>query len=556
MTHQKSAFLSAAEFLILAIMFTANYDLIISPSVIEDWQLKAYVSKISLFPTILLVLAFLHFTELGKRARHRYMYFREAPNQGFVLGSVVSLCACMQHLKCYQEPSRQEGEMDSLLSVYKTYTLAMSVATLFYEILYLLNIDIAFVAPVVMLSLGFLQDHFTDINFIVPLGAVILYFVMVFGMIKLCPRSFTIAEAAMISQGATLMVIDFTLLVVMKSGYQHLLHGYQLDALDGRLNESSALSALLTSAILISVCLSPVFYCLTWFTKTSRDTLIYSVAFYVGGIMNTLAIFFPATLIVVGANPLSYIASLLTKSVSFLIAYWVLLLLVSVAVVVWNTDYNTQSGRAFVPNIVIRKFFHFVAVLIFVPGIHFEPDFTKFASGVAIVILLICEYLRIFKIYPFGEILDRYMLSFVDERDCGKVILTHIYLLFGFSLPVWLFPFNSESPLCILLPYSGVISVGIGDSFASIIGSLYGISRIPGSSKTYLGFAACTTCQFLFSIVLVICLHGYVPLLDCAKILAAVCFTAAMECVTSQIDNLILPPFLYATLSLLFVGSK
>ena len=551
MSREKSVIVSATEFLLLTLMLISNYDLIISTSV-EDWL--PHVSKQNVLIMVILTLAFLHFAELGKRARHRSMYFREASSQGLVVGTVVPLSMCMQHFKIFQKILGEEDHAASMLTVYKNYSIAMNASTLFYGVLYLLNIDVMFVAPVIMLSLGFLQDHFTDVNFIVPLGSVVLYFIIFFGLIKLCPKSFTIAEGAVISQGATLMMIDFTILLVLKSGYKNLLHGYGLEVLEGRPDESLALESLLTSTIIISVCLSPVFYCLAWYAKTNKDTMIYSIAFYVGGIMNTFAIFIPVTYIILGMNPIWAIASLITPSIAILVAWWILLLVIAITIVVWNTVSNIPKEKQMFPNIIIRKFFHFIAVLIFVPGIHVAPNFTKLASGSATVVLIICEYLRIFKIYPCGQLLQKYLVSFVDERDSGKVLLTHIYLLFGVSLPIWLFTFNTKPSPFLLLPYSGVIALGIGDSFASIIGRIYGQSKIPGSSKTYLGAIACIISQFITSILLMICVAGYISLHDAVKILIGVSFTAAMECVTSQIDNLILSPVLYAIFSFLFNG--
>jgi len=57
-------------------------------------------------------------------------------------------------------------------------------------------------------------------------------------------------------------------------------------------------------------------------------------------------------------------------------------------------------------------------------------------------------------------------------RDNGKLILTPIYLIFGFSFPIWLdlFRFGRVT----LASYSGIISLGIGDTAASIIGKKFG----------------------------------------------------------------------------------
>ena len=53
-----------------------------------------------------------------------------------------------------------------------------------------------------------------------------------------------------------------------------------------------------------------------------------------------------------------------------------------------------------------------------------------------------------------------------------------------------------------LAQLSGIISVGIGDSAASIVGSKIGIHKWPGKKRTLEGSLAGLTAQFLFVICL------------------------------------------------------
>lgn len=39
---------------------------------------------------------------------------------------------------------------------------------------------------------------------------------------------------------------------------------------------------------------------------------------------------------------------------------------------------------------------------------------------------------------PYGQTLDRSLRPFLDKQDSGPLILTHVYLLSGCSLPLWL----------------------------------------------------------------------------------------------------------------------
>ncbi|CAE6476415.1 unnamed protein product, partial [Rhizoctonia solani] len=49
-----------------------------------------------------------------------------------------------------------------------------------------------------------------------------------------------------------------------------------------------------------------------------------------------------------------------------------------------------------------RKFFHALAVLMFVPGISWDPAFTHLAFSLAFSLFTFSEYIRYFAIYPFG----------------------------------------------------------------------------------------------------------------------------------------------------------
>ena len=63
------------------------------------------------------------------------------------------------------------------------------------------------------------------------------------------------------------------------------------------------------------------------------------------------------------------------------------------------------------------------------------------------------------------------MKSFVDEKDKGELILTHIYLLFGCSVPMWLFLDFSGNPL--FAHYSGLLIIGVGDAMVCLFISGY-----------------------------------------------------------------------------------
>uniref|UniRef100_T1HXV3 dolichol kinase n=1 Tax=Rhodnius prolixus TaxID=13249 RepID=T1HXV3_RHOPR len=94
-------------------------------------------------------------------------------------------------------------------------------------------------------------------------------------------------------------------------------------------------------------------------------------------------------------------------------------------------------------------------------------------------------------------------MKFADEKDEGPVALTPVYLLVGCALPLWLYPVTNISESDILPLISGLLTVGVGDSAASICGSLVGKNKWPGSKKTKEGTAACFLSQLFLVIALI-----------------------------------------------------
>ena len=80
------------------------------------------------------------------------------------------------------------------------------------------------------------------------------------------------------------------------------------------------------------------------------------------------------------------------------------------------------------------------------------------ATCATLYLFMVLESMRYYKIWKYKDI-DQYFLRHLDEKDVGKFILAHFYLLIGCSLPIWLF-FNSSRSVRL----TGAIVLGIGDS--------------------------------------------------------------------------------------------
>lgn len=99
-------------------------------------------------------------------------------------------------------------------------------------------------------------------------------------------------------------------------------------------------------------------------------------------------------------------------------------------------------------------------------------------TALLLAVFVVLETARIVDLKFVGDALNEAVALFVDEKDAGLVALTPIYLLVGCSLPLWLHP----CPWCAIRPdaidvlplLSGVLSVGVGDTVASVVGSKYG----------------------------------------------------------------------------------
>ncbi|KAN0063884.1 dolichol kinase [Thecaphora frezii] len=182
-----------------------------------------------------------------------------------------------------------------------------------------------------------------------------------------------------------------------------------------------------------------------------------------------------------------------------------------------------------------RKFFHALAVLLFVPGIAFDPAFTHLAFSLAFSIFIFAEYVRYYALYPFGASLHVFMSEFLDHKDSGPVILSHFYLLTGCAAPLWL---EGRSQI---LHQSGVLVLGVGDALASVVGRRYGRIYWPSSSKTVEGsaafFASIVGCAWLLRSV------GLCEHFSLGKYSFLVAALGLLEGVSDQNDNLLLPIF-------------
>ncbi|KAF8150767.1 hypothetical protein B0H34DRAFT_801693 [Crassisporium funariophilum] len=188
-----------------------------------------------------------------------------------------------------------------------------------------------------------------------------------------------------------------------------------------------------------------------------------------------------------------------------------------------------------------RKFFHSLAVVMFVPGLAIDPAFTHLSFSAAFALFTFTEYIRYFAIYPFGASVHLFMNEFLDHRDSGTAILSHFYLLTGCAGSLWL-----EGPSQ-LLQFTGILTLGVGDAAASIIGRRLGVYRwSPTTFKTLEGSLAFVLSIFVSAML--VRLSGYVEAFSSMRYLIVVIISAVLEALSDQNDNLTLPLYMWSML--------
>ncbi|EEY60948.1 dolichol kinase, putative [Phytophthora infestans T30-4] len=276
---------------------------------------------------------------------------------------------------------------------------------------------------------------------------------------------------------------------------------------------------------------------------------VLTAAVVVGGVVYPWSCFLLQTW-----NPFAWLFDFLTESSSSLslplptrfalMGYWTACLVILVPL------FGFISNKFALRNIVARKLFHLLVVLMLGPASLFDAPMLSLSYGVALSVFCLVECVRALSLPPFGRTIAKFMRSFIDHREAGRVILTHSYLLLGCALPLWLVPSSSASSPLVM--NAGVLALGIGDAMGAVVGSRIGKHKIFGS-KTVEGSVAVFITMVLASISLQNYHTRYFVNGDYTQVIlltAAVFLTTVLEAATAQIDNLVLPLFLYTTCNL------
>ncbi|XP_058223299.1 dolichol kinase EVAN isoform X1 [Rhododendron vialii] len=224
--------------------------------------------------------------------------------------------------------------------------------------------------------------------------------------------------------------------------------------------------------------------------------------------------------------------------------YWVAVILVSV-----RRFYNISKNSK-IERILLRKYYHLMAVLMFLPALIFQPKFLDLAFGAALAVFLVLEIIRVWRIWPLGQLVHQFMNAFTDHRDSDLLIVSHFSLLLGCALPIWMSSGFNDRPLA---PFAGILSLGIGDTMASMVGHKYGVLRWSKTGKkTVEGTAAGITSVLVACSVLLplLATTGYIFTQHWFSLLLAVTVSGLLEAYTAQLDNAFIPLVFYSLLCL------
>ncbi|KAI3403977.2 SLD [Candida oxycetoniae] len=167
----------------------------------------------------------------------------------------------------------------------------------------------------------------------------------------------------------------------------------------------------------------------------------------------------------------------------FLIKVWIASAFVGIPVVFYFAKSFSLNLR--------RKIWHLLIIvaLTFSPSILFDQiEFTLIALLGMIIVFLLIEGIRLNDTSWLGRYLSNKLTYFQDSKDSmGALNLSYIYLLLGVSFPIvydYRISIISNNTSATIIRYMGILSLGVGDTLASVIGQRFGTFKWKGSSKS------------------------------------------------------------------------
>lgn len=374
--------------------------------------------------------------------------------------------------------------------------------------------------------------------------------------LRIFPSCASIGEAFLVAAGIVLYFGDMLLLTIRK--LCGLLESSELVTAEYKISRSEIsiiIQGLVLGLLLYPIVLKYIFQIWEWSinTASAESRRYYEFGrslIFIASLGFVLIVIVPSWMQLVKqfhTHPffwvLSFVFSEPSKRLSLCI-YWVCIICVSV-LRFYNISKNSKIER-----ILLRKYYHLMAVLMFSPALIFQPKFLDLAFGAALAVFLILEIIRVWRIWPLGQPINQFMNAFTDHRDSDLLIVSHFSLLLGCALPIWMSSGYNDRPLA---PFAGILSLGIGDTMASMVGHKYGVLRWSKTGKKTVEGTAAGITSVLAACSLLLPLFastGYILTQHWFSLLLAVTVSGLLEAYTAQLDNAFIPLFFYSLLCL------
>ncbi|KAK7575637.1 hypothetical protein V9T40_011923 [Parthenolecanium corni] len=375
-------------------------------------------------------------------------------------------------------------------------------------------IGLLFSSTIVSLVLVFCTDHSLIIILTTAILSSLSYSKVWETVIRKCPRCFTYGEVSLIAQAIVLYLSSFGInLILLWSRYS--------------IKQCHEIATFILQAGFFAVlCIVAT---ATYFPAILRNS--FTFLFVLCSLVGIFVLGLP--FIVIERNSILWLFQLVNNQKSIpLISLWMVCCLGAVY-------FLSQQCRDSKPaSSGMRKSFHFLIFIVFLPGLIIHPCLMYLASGVALALLILIETARKLNVTVYSNILHSCFKAFKDEKDEGDLALTPLYLMIGCAVPLWMYPFSFSKyiPLPVL---AGLLTVAIGDSMASIGGTSFGSHQWPRSSKTIEGTICCFASQIITLFILFYL--GFIRIKHSMLSLFTVAVISLLEAHTDQIDNLILP---------------
>ena len=236
------------------------------------------------------------------------------------------------------------------------------------------------------------------------------------------------------------------------------------------------------------------------------------------------------------------------------LGYWAVVLGVFMHYITPSKDAHLSMSSI----VLQRKWFHLVALALFVPVTYFAPQMQALSYAIAISLLCLVEGLQVRQHVPLFQDFYVTFLDVSKKEETEKMVVSHICLIGACAMPLYLAMYllnddGSNREFCQALSWVGLIGLGVGDAAAAVAGTLYrsalGSRPLPSllsqwgrHNRTWVGSVAMFSIMVLSIVSLEYCT---VSNFDMQQTLLSwwptLLWVTAIEAYTSQLDNLVLP---------------